>query len=410
MWNEEQLVRGLIHQHLKAVAPSLAVEFQERHWCSPELKPRHMAGEIQKKILAVTNTRGFDNVEDEGGNEQEQNEHRKKNTFATEDHLVKGLIHEHLKTVAPSLAVEFKVEDKSEGKQEQNNNRKRIGMKMNTYSEEEIMRIKKAMANEEDLRTVAKEMGRTYCSVRGKSNDLRRFAGLKKGKFSAQEVDRIKQALDNDEDYKSVATELNRNPSSVSGRMFMMNYNSETLRKSKSFTFEEDVHILDKMIPRIKFQKLSSAGFLPKSEVMELAKELHRNGDYVRQRWGKALQPWLLQHYTGTTGFRIERMLTGLVAEKFSDHRGIDWSELVNQHKEFVGHTSASISQIYRKILARAKEGRNAVSLQEVAEYAATVYQPGNEKKEPASRVVHREKIILYFKESVAELGINVVV
>ena len=37
--------------------------------------------------------------------------------------------------------------------------------------------------------------------------------------------------------------------------------------------------------------------------------------------------------------FRIERMLTRLVAEKFTDHVAINWSELVNQHKEFVGHT-----------------------------------------------------------------------
>ena len=46
-----------------------------------------------------------------------------------------------------------------------------------------------------------------------------------------------------------------------------------------------------------------------------------------------------------TTGFRIERML--LVAEKFTDHVAINWSELVNQHKEFVGHTSTSLSFIF---------------------------------------------------------------
>jgi len=45
--------------------------------------------------------------------------------------------------------------------------------------------------------------------------------------------------------------------------------------------------------------------------------------------------------------------------------------------------------------------------LQEVADYAAKVYQPG---KESAVKVLHRERIILYFKERIAELGINVVV
>ena len=50
------------------------------------------------------------------------------------------------------------------------------------------------------------------------------------------------------------------------------------------------------------------------------------------------------------------------------------------------------------------------MSLQEVADFAAAVYQPGKERQEPTAKVVHREKIILYFKDRVAELGINVVV
>ena len=103
-------------------------------------------------------------------------------------------------------------------------------------------------------------------------------------------------------------------------------------------------------------------------------------------------------------------MLTSLVAEKFNDHRGIDWSEILSQHKEFAGHTSSSISEIYRKILSHAKTKKHDISLLEVAEFAEAVYQPGREKKDSAAKVIHREKIILYFKERVAELGINVVV
>ena len=56
------------------------------------------------------------------------------------------------------------------------------------------------------------------------------------------------------------------------------------------------------------------------------------------------------------------------------------------------------------------KRKKGDVSLQEVADFAADVYQPGKEKKEPATKVVHREKIIEYFKGKVAELGIHVVV
>ena len=48
------------------------------------------------------------------------------------------------------------------------------------------------------------------------------------------------------------------------------------------------------------------------------------------------------------------------------------------------------------------------MSLKEVADFAVEV--AGKEKRDPAAKVVHREKIIVYFKERVAELGINVVV
>ena len=46
----------------------------------------------------------------------------------------------------------------------------------------------------------------------------------------------------------------------------------------------------------------------------------------------------------------------------------------------------------------------------EVAEFAAEVYQPGKEKKEPGDQIAHREKIIQYFERRVADLGIEVIV
>ena len=42
-----------------------------------------------------------------------------------------------------------------------------------------------------------------------------------------------------------------------------------------------------------------------------------------------------------------------------------------------MGHTSARIGQIYRRILGQAKAKKIDASLQDVAEYAAAVYQPG---------------------------------
>ena len=106
-WKEEQLVRGLIYQHLKTVAPSLAAEFQDRHSFSVETAPKHLIGAIQKKIGAITNVRSNNKVEDESVAKQEQNDDMKKNTLAKEEQLVRGFIYQHLKAVAPSLAVEF---------------------------------------------------------------------------------------------------------------------------------------------------------------------------------------------------------------------------------------------------------------------------------------------------------------
>ena len=37
------------------------------------------------------------------------------------------------------------------------------------------------------------------------------------------------------------------------------------------------------------------------------------------------LQPWLLQHFTGTTGFRVELLLANMVAEKYKSMYEVDF-------------------------------------------------------------------------------------
>merc|ERR1719445_1216560 len=128
----------------------------------------------------------------------------------------------------------------------------------------------------------------------------------------------------------------------------------------------------------MKVNNLSSTGFFSHKALMELATVFKRNYDCIKNRWETTLQHWLLQHYTGTSGLRIERMLTSLLAQKFKDHRGVDWSEIVKEHKEFVGHSSTSIRCIFQNCMKSAKRKKNAgdVNLQEVAEYVADAYQP----------------------------------
>ena len=281
---EEQLVRGLVFQHLKTVAPSLTVEFRDRHNFTLDTAQKHLMGDIQKKVGAISSLKSSSKVEDGSGGKQEENNEGKNNTCTTEEQLVRGLIHEHMKTVAPTLAEEFQnthlccseaasehllgelqkkvlvilnstginqVGDENGGTQEQKINtkklgRKKLGVKPKTFSIEELVRIKMAMANDEDIGTVAKEMGRTYHSVHHKMLYLRRSASLKKGKFSAEEIERMKQALENNEDYTSIAAELGRMAKSVHNKMLALKANAGTQSKI-SYTFNEDICILDRI-------------------------------------------------------------------------------------------------------------------------------------------------------------------
>ena len=98
--------------------------------------------------------------------------------------------------------------------------------------------------------------------------------------------------------------------------MNRLRINPESSRKQREFTAEEDFLILERILPRLKFKKLSTSGFLLTSDLMELAGEFHRNHGSVRERWEGTLQPWLLQNLTGTSGLRVELMLANLVIEK----------------------------------------------------------------------------------------------
>ena len=286
-----------------------------------------------------------------------------------------------------------------------------LGIKKNTFSKEEVARIEVAIALRHDITKLAEEMGRSYNSVHGKITSLQRQAHLKKGRLTMDEVNRIHQAVQNKEDCALVAKELGRDQTTVRTRMKMAISNPNSKPNTKRpFSLEEDLLILEKVIPPLKFKMLSSSGFLSETELMALATEFQRGRGPVKFRWENSLQPWLLQHLTGTSGFKVEKLLTRIVAEKFNDLQGIGWSDLVKQHKEFAGHTGSSLSSVYRKIIScvqlreRSKEVKTPF---EIAKYAAETYQPA---KEPVVKVVRRERIIHHFERRVKEHEINVVV
>jgi len=365
-WKEEQLIKGLVLNHLRAVAPSLAVEFENKHELSIKLIPRQLTGLIQMTLPALR---------------------------------------ENVKTRSNT-------EKKDEGKRELHNNK----IKVNTFTTEEMLRIQRAIAMKEDVGALAKEMGRSRRSVEGKIRLIRFEStsnGMKRGKYSAEEVTRLRLAVKNNEDNKVIANELNRAPDLVLKQMYKIandpNYGRSQTKKR--FSVQEDLLILDEVILGMDVTKLSCVGTFPLSIAAKVAKETGRTHQTVRIRWGEKILPFLLQHYTGTTGYRVERMLTSLIAEKYNDHKGVDWPGIVNQHPDFVGHTAQSLGRIFLKVrsIAKAAKGGDSVSLQEVADYASAVYQPGKERKESQTKADHREAVISHFKRKVAELGINVV-
>ena len=399
-WREEQLARSLVYQHMKTVSPTLAGEFkakfqpQETKFQSPE---------------ALSEWK--------------------------EEQLARSLVYKHLNSVDPSFAVEFQskgfveslpespiglaqktisdVANKKESchsvkddkKQKQNNYR----VKVKRFTTEEILRIERAIAMKENVGAIAKEMGRSYDTVHKRFMRDQQSGGMKKGKWSIQEMERVRRAATNKEDHKVVARELGRAPLDVKRNMnFIRNDPDRGNRAQRKFSLQEDLLILDEVILRLDVSKLSCVGDLPPTSSTKLAKDMGRTKDVLPTRWNRYILPCLLQHYAGTTGFRVERMLTRLVADKFTDAMGIDWDEIVGQHKEFLGHTRTSLSKTFQYISNNAKRYKGAESLQEVAEYAADVYQPGKERKEPAAKTAHREAVIAHFKKRINELGINV--
>ena len=420
-WEEEQVARVLVYNHLKDTVPALAKEFKVSRYFSEEV----LGGD--KAMLNINDIFGK----------------------LTTAQLTRGLVYGHLERVAPALAKEFKdaypcissmvpvklslileesllkynkfkitklLGEKNyiEKMRREGEGNGRLGEKQARFTDEQVNRLSRAIENKENITAVAREMGRTYKSVKNKVIRMKAAVtqNFKLGKLSPEEDCRLRKALIGKEDYKEVAKELGRKATTVRNRMARLSINPESGRKRTGFTLKEDLVILDKIIPQLATQRLSHTGFLPQSALFEIGSELGKFHTTVVYRWGTILQPWLLQHFTGTSGFRVERMLANLVAEKWQDQKEIDFVNLVLQHKEFAGHTHISLSHIYSNLLQGAKKKLKleytSVTLQDVACYVSQTYKPGMEKKESTAVEMHRESFISAFKEKLTELGINV--
>ena len=132
-WEEEQVARLLVYNHLKAVVPALAKEFKDTRYVSEDVCGENEAMLNIKDVLAQ---------------------------------LARG----HLERVALDLAEEFKdaypcVSSMVPVKLSLISNG-RLGEKQARFTDEQVKRLSRAIKENENITTVAQEMGRTYKSVK----------------------------------------------------------------------------------------------------------------------------------------------------------------------------------------------------------------------------------------------------
>ena len=366
---EKQICLSLVHQHLLRVSPGLAVEFDDEH--KPEKVPVKA-----EDILARWR----------------------------EEQLARGLVHKHLKAVAPALAKEFRDLYAAFAEEVPGNLlsllEKIVTSQRRTGIVQHQQIFKGRHVNVRNEQAKENKTRRSPC--------MRKASG-KRLKFSAGEDHRLRQAVANGEDYKKVAKELGRFGSTVQNRMIRLSINPESHLKKRRFTLQQDLEILDRVMPQLASKRLSQTGLLFKSDLLELGTELHRSPIALVNRWERTLQPWLLQHFTGSTGFRVETVLASTMADKYQDCKEIDWRWITHQHKEFAGHTHTSLRHIYSNlsVCARKKFKLDVVTPQQVAAFVAETYKP-MERKGSNSMEVQRDYFVSAFKAKIGEFGINI--
>ena len=160
-WEETQLIRSLVLQHLDRVSPSLAVEFRQIYTC-PEKVPELLSLLVRE----VTRRCEAGNVTNLDGNGD------------------------------GTVSVSQRQEDKN----------RKLGANPKTFTEAEEMRITRAIEENESIGKVAKELGRTYRSILAKMwRRKQAMTTVAKGRFSAEEDSRTRLAVENGEDYRKVA-------------------------------------------------------------------------------------------------------------------------------------------------------------------------------------------------------------
>ena len=305
------------------------------------------------------------------------------------ENLTKAVVYNHLNEVAPVLAKEFKTE--------------------HSFKRTEL-RLK------EVVRTAVKlKYNNRHVFAPSPKNKNYQLPGGKRS-ITPDEDDQIKAAIEEAGETKvnitALAKQLNRDYGSVKHRIELLKKTGGRKKVSRSFTLVEDYTLLETLIiPRISNEKLSEI-LLLEFHCTNLAAQLDKTTNGIRYRWHCSIQPWLLQHYSGTLNLRIERRMANFLAKTFKNVLEINWS-MVLVMEEFAGHTETSMKQLLFNLQKGARKKLNLekseLSLQYVADYCEQVYGEGAQgraKRALAVKMKRQKDIIDFFERKIKELGI----
>ena len=128
------------------------------------------------------------------------------------------------------------------------------------------------------------------------------------------------------------------------------------------------------------------------------------------KRWCYQLQPWILQHYSGTLNLEIRRMLANYLAETFESVEDIDWNE-VAERPEFVGHTYRSLqymffSTLFKSTKDHVKLEHTEITLRKIADNANEFFSEKKSIKVIETVLIRQKQVIDYFEQYVKKHGI----
>jgi len=248
----------------------------------------------------------------------------------------------------------------------------------------------------------------------GKSRNQKRRAGTVKKKFTPEEDAILLNAMGRYGDkikFVKLGRKMNRTYRSVTNRIDKLKSGSQ---KRRYYTLAEDICILDAVLKHVEENQSVEIEMLNlpnPSEWKIIAALLGRFERAVRTRWVNSLQPWILQHYSGTLNLEIRRMLANYLADNFKNIDSIDWQS-VSTKTEFAGHTQASLrtvffNNLYKETKRNLNDNSEDITLEMVAEYANKAFAQGGRKV--LDKILTRQKeVIDYFECYVKKKSIQI--